>query len=378
MIRKRVVAVILALGVFLLVVVASVIGQRSEPVTETLPAGTCSDCHICFTPNKKDPCLRSCPRLSRTAIAHSPEEGPEVVILNQLEDLFEPVIFAHKLHAQMTQMGGGCEVCHHYSPKGHIPPCRQCHGGFLNPVDLRQPGLKGAYHRQCLNCHKEWSHSTECAVCHLKKAPGDPAIGHVDSTDIIGIYHPHISMPDRWIYQTSYEQGSAVIFHHKEHVDLFGIKCVSCHREESCSRCHEMGGKQERLARTPEEHHKPCISCHAMKRCQICHTAGGAEYFDHARTGWPLNRYHQGLRCRKCHPSGEKTSKPDRDCIACHGKWSTETFKHSVTGLTLDEIHQQMDCGNCHLESKFGKKPSCANCHDDGRTYPQSRPGTTM
>ncbi len=361
---------------FLAVVVLGEIRERKEPAHELFQDATCSDCHICFTPSKKDPCLRSCPRLSKKVIAHSPEEGPEVVILNQLEDLFEPVIFAHKLHAQMTQMGEGCAVCHHYAPAGHIPPCRECHGGPLNPVDLRQPGLKGAYHRQCLNCHREWSHSTACAVCHAKKTPGELAIRQVDTTDIVGIYHPHIAVPDKRVYQVNYKKGPVVTFHHKDHVELFDLRCVDCHREQSCSRCHEIGEKPERAAKTPEEHHKPCISCHTMKTCSICHTQSETEGFTHARTGWPLNRFHQELKCRSCHLMGRKITKLDRDCIACHSSWNTETFNHSVTGLALDEIHQGMDCIDCHLDRRFDQKPSCANCHDDGRVYPKSSPGT--
>ena len=29
-------------------------------------------------------------------------------------------------------------------------------------ADLRMPNLKGAYHRQCLNCHRDWAHENEC------------------------------------------------------------------------------------------------------------------------------------------------------------------------------------------------------------------------
>jgi hypothetical protein len=43
--------------------------------------------------------------------------------------------------------------------------------------------------------------------------------------------------------------------------------------------------------------------------------------------------------------------------------------------LVLDEVHAEMDCADCHADRKFDQRPSCANCHDDGRTYPESSPG---
>ena len=43
-------------------------------------------------------------------------------------------------------------------------------------VDLRQPSLKGAYHRQCINCHLDWSHENACGFCH-EQAPDKKAAG---------------------------------------------------------------------------------------------------------------------------------------------------------------------------------------------------------
>lgn len=376
MIRKTVITCISVLGICILIVVASVVGEKNESEHELFKDETCSDCHICFTPSKRDPCLRPCPRFPEKVGTHSPEEGPEVVILNQLEDLFEPVIFAHKLHAEMAEMGQGCVVCHHYTPPGHLPPCRECHGGPLNPEDLRQPGLKGAYHRQCMSCHREWSHSTACDVCHVKKSPGEALILQIDTTDIVGIKHPHITIPVKKVYQTNYTKNPIVTFHHKDHVELYELKCVNCHQEENCSHCHEINKKPIKLAKTPEEHHKPCIACHTMKTCSICHAKSERVGFDHAQTGWPLNRFHRDLKCRSCHPMGRKLTKLNRSCIACHSSWNTGTLNHIVTGLVLDETHQEMDCIECHLDERFEDKPSCGNCHDDSRTYPESSPGT--
>ena len=369
-------AILLTVSLFVVIVVASALGQKNKPGSQVASGSSCGDCHTCSTPTAKAPCLRPCPRGSKTVISHSPNEGPSVVVLDQLSNLYVPVIFPHKLHAQMAGMGEGCSACHHHSPAGHIAPCRECHGGPFNPENLGQPGLKGAYHRQCMSCHREWSHDTECSVCHAKKTAETAVVKITDTTDIMGMLHPNIEEPVKKVYQTTWNKGTLVTFHHKEHIDLFGLKCVDCHKEESCARCHTTEEKPQRV-KTVEEHHKPCASCHKMDKCDLCHAKRETNGFTHVRTGWPLGRYHQSLSCRACHASGQKMGKLDRNCISCHSDWALGTFNHSATGLSLDETHKQVDCGDCHLERKFDQKPSCANCHDDGRVYPESIPGSS-
>ncbi len=374
MIRKAIVGGLLAWGALIALLAASAGGEKDKPV---LPSGSqvsCGDCHTCSTPTAETPCLRRCPRFSRMVTAHSPEEGPAVAVLDQLSDLYVPVIFPHRLHAQMEGMAEGCSACHHHTPAGHIPPCRECHGGPSNPENLDQPSLKGAYHRQCMSCHREWSHDTECVVCHARKTAGVEVVQVTDTTDIMGMLHPNISVPDRSVYHTKWNEGTVVTFHHKEHVELFGLACVDCHREENCSHCHDVQ-KEPELVKSLEEHHQPCASCHNMDRCSHCHAREETPSFTHARVGWPLSRHHQNLDCQACHPAERKIGKLDRDCVACHSDWSTDTFNHAVTGLTLDEMHGVMDCTDCHPDRKFGNKPSCVNCHDDRREYPESSPG---
>jgi hypothetical protein len=375
MIPKAMKAFTLALGICILFFLASAVGKNDKPSSQLGSEESCGECHTCSIPTTDEPCLRPCPRFSKTVVVHSPEEGPSVVILDQLSDLYVPVVFPHKLHAQMEVMGEGCVACHHHTPTGHISPCRDCHGGPSNPQNLNQPSLKGAYHRQCMNCHREWSHDTECTVCHAKKTGEMVAIQSIDTTDIMGMLHPNIEEPEKRIYQTTYNGGTLVTFHHKDHIHLFGLKCVDCHKEENCSRCHEMGKKPDHV-KSLEEHHKPCSSCHNMDRCDDCHAKTERAGFSHARTGWPLNRYHQNLSCHACHPAGSKIKKLNQDCVACHSNWTIENFKHAITGLALDETHAGIDCVDCHLDRKFDEKPSCVGCHDDGRTYPESSPGT--
>jgi len=377
MLKISMLVVILLSFSILAVVVIGEMGEKSKPAAPVVPDASCGECHSCVRPTTEAPCLRPCPRFSKIVAVHSPEEGPEVAILDQLEDLYVPVLFPHKFHAQMAEMGEGCVVCHHYSPPGPVPPCRECHGGPFNPENLRQPGLKGTYHRLCMKCHREWSHDTECTICHARKTAEAKPVQITDTTDIMGLLHPNIEEPDKRVYQTDYKGGTLVTFHHKEHIHLFGLKCVDCHQEESCIRCHTTEEKPKRV-KTVEEHHKPCFSCHAKDGCAKCHSTKETPGFTHAQTGWPLGRYHQNLNCHACHPAGRKISKLNPDCNACHGNWTTGTFDHAVTGLVFDEIHQQMDCTDCHLERKLDQKPSCVACHDDERAYPENSPGTTI
>jgi len=137
----------------------------------------CSTCHICEKPTKKNPCLKECPRFELITIHHSPEEGPEVIIMDgkyEGNDIYDKVIFTHRLHAEMSGMSSGCAMCHHYNPPGSILPCKDCHEIERSRRDITKPDLKGAYHRQCMNCHREWEHTVDCISCHELREDGKP------------------------------------------------------------------------------------------------------------------------------------------------------------------------------------------------------------
>jgi len=62
-----------------------------------------------------------------------------------------------------------CEGCHHHGSVGRHPAlCENCHGQPFREEALFTPGLKGAYHRQCLGCHVSMGlqAASDCAVCH--------------------------------------------------------------------------------------------------------------------------------------------------------------------------------------------------------------------
>jgi hypothetical protein len=363
----------------------------------SVPAdGDCQECHYCDSPTQWNRCLlRTCTR-GRTGGQQGgtgDDRGPEVIILDRLDGDYLPVPFDHAGHARMADMGDGCETCHHFTPEGKEQPrCGACHDSTANGTDIYKPGLKGAYHQQCMSCHRDWVDETDCSVCHMARANGKATVnmeGSVTRDDLVGRAHPPIPEPDTDFYggEPADAAGPAVVFRHEEHVQRFGLTCVECHREPSCARCHSQDRKTQE-ASTREEHHRPCIKCHKADmngasddaRCSRCHWENGAPLparFDHARVGWPLSRYHRSLGCRECH-AHVPFVRESKECGSCHSDWSPSTFNHRVTGQALDEIHVEHDCADCHLEGKFAVPPACTECHDaadDGIGFPARRPG---
>jgi hypothetical protein len=117
--------------------------------------------------------------------------------------------------------------------------CKKCHPASRARTDLSVPDLKGAYHRQCMECHREWSKGTECTSCHLKREAGQSSAQALKAARLAGKSHPPLPHPGRVVYETPGQNGSVVTFFHDDHADRFGLRCVDCHRNESCVRCHE-------------------------------------------------------------------------------------------------------------------------------------------
>ncbi len=342
--------------------------QISEEYLDDEFQTPCSDCHVCDKPTIENPCLQHCPRHGwEMTTVHTTAESPEMFVINEIENQYYPVVFAHNAHAHMSEMGTGCMECHHYTPPGEIPPCIECHSTEgVNPGNLRQPGLKGAYHRQCIACHQEWSHDTACEVCHARKRPeeiGTP-ITYTDQ-EIKDAHRPHIHLPDKKIYKTDLDEGPYVTFFHDQHAEIYGLTCDDCHVGQDCATCHTPPEMRLVGEKTFEEHHDPCISCHEEDACEKCHQIKEAARFTHAKTGWELGRYHEEVACNACHPRGRRIARLDRACTSCHRQWHPETFDHKkVTGIKLGEVHASFDCESCHLEKKYDERPSCATCHE--------------
>ena len=351
-------------------------GQSKFSTTHSNQNLTCSSCHSCTIPTKENPCIKPCPRESMIRVDQKPEEGPRIIVIDKLRDtdIYAPVKFSHLAHAEMSDMTGGCRTCHHYNPPGNVIGCSDCHEVSRNRTDISKPDLKGAYHQQCMTCHRSWSGKTDCIECHAAKEKADlkPVKAKDEKAKRI---HPEIKTPDKITYNTKTDRGKLVTFYHNDHTDLFRLECSKCHSNESCAKCHSQIKKPADLKITFEEQHKKCSNCHETKNnCNTCHSNKETERFNHkVSTGFDLSKFHSKLSCIRCHTTPAKFTGLNKDCVTCHGSWSWDNFNHKITGLVLDELHGEFDCESCHKEKSYAS-PSCGDCHDD-KTYPKEKPG---
>lgn len=342
---------------------------------------SCIACHTCGIPTKDEPCWVACPREKMITIYLKPEQTDELITIDQGNERFGPVYFSHRIHAQMSVMLGGCENCHHHNTLEQILKCSSCHESSRQRENISIPDLKGAYHRQCIECHREWSHETGCRSCHIPINEVKGSKKEELKKQLAGKDHPHVTEPTKIVYETDYESGKFVTFYHNDHINSFKLKCIKCHAQESCTKCHDVDHissnkiKLVKEKKSLEEHHKKCFSCHETDNCSKCHLDKQLEPFNHEkRTGWVLNKPHIKLSCVDCHGSKRPYKKLDNQCVSCHKGWNKENFKHSVTGLRLDEIHSELSCEDCHAGNDYSVKPDCKGCHENF-VYPKQKPG---
>jgi hypothetical protein len=341
----------------------------------------CITCHTCGIPTKDEPCWVACPREKMITVYLKAEQTDELITIDQGSERFGPVYFSHKIHAQMSVMLGGCGNCHHHNTLEQILKCSSCHESSRQRENISIPDLKGAYHRQCVECHREWSHETGCNSCHIPINEVKGSHKEESKKQLAGKVHPPVTEPTKIIYETNYEKGKFVTYYHDDHIKNFKLKCINCHAQESCTKCHDVNNaasdklKLIKEKKSLDEHHKKCISCHEKDECTKCHMDKQQEPFNHEKiAGWALNKHHIKLSCIECHGPKQPYKKLGNQCINCHKDWKKENFKHSITGLRLTEPHLELSCEDCHTGNDYSVKPVCNSCHEDF-AYPKQKPG---
>lgn len=108
-----------------------------------------------FKVNNRIPVLTVISLFLLTGIVYSVED---VIVLPKTGHRKPPITFSHRAHAD--DYGAKCVECHH---TGKNVTCSTCHlrhdrGNIIN--------LKGAFHQQCLGCHRKSAGPKGCGRCH--------------------------------------------------------------------------------------------------------------------------------------------------------------------------------------------------------------------
>ena len=151
---------------------------------------TCVLCHAGPRPGSE--ALKMLPVVEEVQFDALPglsEDYPETVVIDLLVDRYEASILPHAKIVYALATGTAestlansfhdgsatlCSGCHHHTPIGvRPPPCRSCHAATADAT-MDRPGLKVAYHRQCVGCHMDMKvDKVGCTDCHAVRTEED-------------------------------------------------------------------------------------------------------------------------------------------------------------------------------------------------------------
>ena len=105
--------------------------------------------------------------------AYGPSKMPHLVIARKLTEVSNNSTLASSFHTEAMTV---CRGCHHLGPlvaRADTPPCVTCHTARDEPGSFT-PTLLGAYHQQCLGCHRLMDPAGQkmpqtCTGCHEEK-----------------------------------------------------------------------------------------------------------------------------------------------------------------------------------------------------------------
>lgn len=135
--------------------------------------------------------------LPAAGLAMDQYDAPETVTIGTLANLYKPVLFSHIQHAKMAKcrdchhhttgqstQEANCVRCHAHSPETPFVACKHCHSATpFSPSELAaiekpgvyhidKPGLKAAYHLNCVPCHIKENAPSGCQGCHAMTEEG--------------------------------------------------------------------------------------------------------------------------------------------------------------------------------------------------------------
>lgn len=100
---------------------------------------------------------------------YAQQTPPNEVVIKDIQKAQPPVTFNHQKHSKDLSIG--CVKCHHTYKEGEkVEKCSPCH---KVEAEGKKVGLKDAFHKICMGCHKKEKTAgkkppTLCKDCHKK------------------------------------------------------------------------------------------------------------------------------------------------------------------------------------------------------------------
>lgn len=321
-----------------------------------------------------------------------------------------------EMHASIeVKIGGSCSNCHKDLTEKTFQKCGDCHESSNEADYPTRIGLKGAYHRQCIGCHREQPPTTkapvDCVSCHhpitpdhteLIKLAGNvspqaitlqclechPKVGqdimnsahwnwkgltpsisgheHSITTGLLTVMDNYtISLRPDLVASSALHIGYSPKPGDIDFNNLRSIDCLVCHDTTGTYRKDEnRGGLPVASVNLVDVAHK--VGRPSRSNCGLCHyyAAGGPNYKHGDLEGETINAdpevdVHMGMaemRCQECH----------------------KTSAHQIAGMSFNApvTEGRVRCESCHSETPHGitgylsrhlddhvRTVSCETCH---------------
>ncbi|RJQ58241.1 MAG: tetrathionate reductase family octaheme c-type cytochrome [Desulfobacteraceae bacterium] len=366
------------------------------------------------------------------------EDAPAVHIIdhpsvNALSDLYEGVRFMHRKHANVLK---DCTLCHHRIPREEgdtygmpatlqllrekeiVPSgCAVCHGTPFNEKQLHTPGLKGAFHQLCMDCHQESEqvphargpviHSamvrgpiartldtrapTDCLACHPRRVPDHKELVKLkESPDALSVTQNCLSCHAKEgeaILKTSHwnwQGPSPFTVGHEKRIDLgkrhttINNFCINLNGNwERCTSCHIGYGWKDKDFDFADKSRIDCLVCHDTTKTYKKAPAGAgfpADGVDLLKVAQNVGRPDRSTCGTSCHFVGG-----GGDAVK-HGDMNTNLEKPGGTcdvHMGTDGKGMNFKCQDCHktrnhmISGRSIAVPaaegdlSCQYCHTD-------------
>ncbi|HET6203024.1 MAG TPA: hypothetical protein VFI25_09515 [Planctomycetota bacterium] len=216
--------------------------------------------------------------------------------------------------------------------------CASCHGKVEESTELDEGVV--ARMEACVACHAREGKPNECATCHATIREDAPPRGHDAS---------FLRAHGFEVRAKGTEEGRCALCHdpasrascdachaerppadhdefwrrrgHGFSAEVDRARCATCHREDTCLRCHLEVRPSTHVGAWGGRFSAHCFSCHLPlegNACRACHFATPSH--DAAPPKPPPPHPGAGADCRACHLPGTLLPHADNgtDCNACH------------------------------------------------------------